>query len=195
LVGGVNPANLSVQRHTRGESASNPIVVEDVPDTPKIGRRPVNDPYLSGPMPTPSAQEVVSTLVRQKNLYPLVNALVRLVNNAAGVPPASYLPAYYPYSPYQYSYPYTYPYSYPYATSYPHASYHQYAVPFQPPPMKKRKLTNVPAGAADWDVPYPFPAGQGPRDYHSTWAHHRQQQLLDDLVGLVKSASQKAAAK
>ncbi|KAI0091298.1 hypothetical protein BDY19DRAFT_991864 [Irpex rosettiformis] len=213
LVSGVNPANLSVPRHTRGESPSNPIVVEDVPDTPTIGRQPV---YLPGPLPVPSTQEVLSALVRQKNLYSVVNALVRLVNNAAGTPvvpvpypPAAppstpiagssqasgYYPAYYPYSPYQYSYQYAYPYSYPYPASYPHSSYQQYAIPFQPPPLKKRKLTNVPAGAADWDVPYPFPAGQGPRDYHSTWAQHRQQQLLEDLVGLVKSASKKAAAK
>jgi len=89
-VSGVNPANLSVQRHTRGESPSNPIVVEDVPDTPTIGRQPA---YVSGPLPVPSPQEVLSTLVRQKNLYVVVDALVRLVNNAAGT---SVIPVPYP---------------------------------------------------------------------------------------------------
>ncbi|KAI0342851.1 hypothetical protein BDW22DRAFT_1304419, partial [Trametopsis cervina] len=211
LVGGVNPANLSMQRHTRGESPNNPIVVEDDRDTPMIGRRPVYHPgFLPGPLPVPSAQEVLSTLVKQRNLYPIVDALVRMVSSAGGphphVPsslpstpvagpsnPPTYISAYqYPYHPYQYAYPYYY--SYPY--QYPHPYVQGYSsMPGAPPPVKKRKLTDVPAGAADWDVPYPFAAGQGPPGYHSNWGRQRQQQLLDDLVGLIKSAAKKAAAK
>ncbi|KAI0694625.1 hypothetical protein BC835DRAFT_1213209, partial [Cytidiella melzeri] len=192
LVGGVNPANLSVQRHTRGESPNNPIVVEEVPDTPKIGRWPVHHPgIVPGQLPVPSTQEVLSTLVKQKNLYPVVDALLRLVSNAAGVAHAVPL---YSYHPYQYAYPYHYAYPYSYSNPYPHPNF-QFTTAASPSPAKKRKLTDVPAGAADWDVPYPFAAGQGPPGYHSNWGRQRQQQLLEDLVGLVKSASQKAAAK
>lgn len=221
LVGGVNPATLSVQRHTRGESPSNPIVVEDEHDTPRIGRRPVQNPALVGAqLPVPSTQEILATLLKQKNLYPVVDALLRLVATSSGtpvpvpplVPPllpstsststagSSQVPAYpptyqYSYYPYQYPYPYYYSYPYPYATPYYHAASFASSSPDGGPQAKKRKLSAVPAGAADWDVPYPFAAGQGPPGYHSNWGRQRQQQLLEDLVGLIQSAAKKAAAK
>ncbi len=63
------------------------------------------------------------------------------------------------------------------------------------PPAKKRKLTRVPAGAADWDVPYPFQEGEGPTAYKQTWVKERGRQLISQLIGLVKIAARKAAAK
>ncbi|OSX58858.1 hypothetical protein POSPLADRAFT_1121257, partial [Postia placenta MAD-698-R-SB12] len=58
-----------------------------------------------------------------------------------------------------------------------------------------RKLNNVPAGATDWDVPYPFQEGQGPQGYEATWAQQRARALLADLVGLIQGAAKKVAVK
>ena len=63
------------------------------------------------------------------------------------------------------------------------------------PPSKKRKLDRVPAGAADWDVPYPFQEGDGPDEYHKTWERERPKHLIAQLVKLVKMAARKAATK
>lgn len=222
LVGGVRPANLSLQRHTRGASASNPIVVEDEQQPASIGRRPLyRHTASSSQLPTPSSDEILATLVKQKNIFPVMDALLRLVagptrasvpsaalpapgssttapqssvpvhSQYAQVPPTSYA---HPYYPYGYSYPYYYSHPYYYSpTNYQHSST-GFSSRSAPPP-KRRKLTTVPAGAADWDVPYPFEAGQGPPDYQTNWERQRGQQLLEDLVGLVKSAAAKAAAK
>ncbi|PSS19955.1 hypothetical protein PHLCEN_2v3128 [Hermanssonia centrifuga] len=222
LVGGVRPATLSLQRHTRGASASNPIVVEDEQQPASIGRRPLyRHTASSSQLPTPSSDEILATLVKQKNIFPVMDALLRLVavparasvpsttlpvpgsstaapqssvpahTHYAQAPPTSYA---YPYYPYGYSYPYYYSHPYYYSP----ANYQHSSAGFSSrsaPPPKRRKLTTVPAGAADWDVPYPFEAGQGPPDYQTNWERQRGQQLLEDLVGLVKSAAAKAAAK
>ncbi|EPT05552.1 hypothetical protein FOMPIDRAFT_1077553, partial [Fomitopsis schrenkii] len=58
-----------------------------------------------------------------------------------------------------------------------------------------RRLNSVPAGASDWDVPYPFQAGQGPADYQTTWAKERAARLVRELVTLVRDAAKKAAVK
>ncbi|KZT73681.1 hypothetical protein DAEQUDRAFT_638799, partial [Daedalea quercina L-15889] len=58
-----------------------------------------------------------------------------------------------------------------------------------------RKLNSVPAGASDWDVPYPFEAGQGPADYQSTWAKERARRLVRELVTLVRDAAKKVAVR
>ncbi|KIJ62797.1 hypothetical protein HYDPIDRAFT_70859, partial [Hydnomerulius pinastri MD-312] len=58
-----------------------------------------------------------------------------------------------------------------------------------------RKLRHVPAGAADWDIPFPFAAGEGPEAYHNTWARERGKQLVTQLLGLVKGAVEKATVK
>ena len=67
--------------------------------------------------------------------------------------------------------------------------------PDRHPPVKKRKLNRVPAGATDWDVPYPFPAGEGPNEYHKTWERERGKNLIAQLVKLIKIAARKAATK
>ncbi|KAF8808710.1 hypothetical protein BYT27DRAFT_7052448, partial [Phlegmacium glaucopus] len=58
-----------------------------------------------------------------------------------------------------------------------------------------RKLNRVPAGATDWDVPYPFQEGEGPDEYYKTWERERGKHLVAQLVKLIKGAARKAATK
>ncbi|EJD48928.1 hypothetical protein AURDEDRAFT_183062 [Auricularia subglabra TFB-10046 SS5] len=58
----------------------------------------------------------------------------------------------------------------------------------RPPPPKKRRLSRVPSGAQDWDVPYPFPNGEGPEHYDETWSEKRGAKLVKDLIKLVSEA-------
>ncbi|KAJ8072483.1 hypothetical protein PM082_016042 [Marasmius tenuissimus] len=62
-------------------------------------------------------------------------------------------------------------------------------------PSKRRKLNHVPAGADDWDVPYPFQQGEGPQSYHDGWVQYRAKQLVSQLVALIRTASRKAALR
>ena len=64
-----------------------------------------------------------------------------------------------------------------------------------PPPVKRRKLYCVPAGAADWDVPYPFQEGDGPDGYHKTWEHKRSKELVLQFVKLIKLAERNGFIK
>ncbi|KAK0485192.1 hypothetical protein IW261DRAFT_1560846 [Armillaria novae-zelandiae] len=66
---------------------------------------------------------------------------------------------------------------------------------YQPGSTKRRKLRHVPAGANDWDVPYPFACGEGPEEYDANWAKERCKQLVSQLVSLIKTATRKAALK
>jgi len=65
--------------------------------------------------------------------------------------------------------------------------------PPQPPP-KRRKLSRVPAGAADWDVPFPFPPGEGPPNYKEEWTNERCERLISDFITLLRGGANKAAA-
>lgn len=73
--------------------------------------------------------------------------------------------------------------------------------PDQPPPnllqspSKRRKLSRVPAGAADWDVPFPFPPGEGPPNYKEEWTNERCERLISDFIALLREGATKAAAK
>ncbi|KAF8896408.1 hypothetical protein BD779DRAFT_1495746 [Infundibulicybe gibba] len=171
LVGGVHPANLSVGRLTRGTSSSNPIVVDDETDTPILGRgSKFRQPYLHSVdpalLPAPTNQDIVAMLIGQKDIFPVLESILRLIAAGAGPRP--------PPTP---------------------SAFQRPQQNDAPPPVKKRKLNRVPAGAADWDVPYPFPEGEGPDAYHSTWERQRGKQLISQLVGLIKSAARKAATK
>lgn len=66
--------------------------------------------------------------------------------------------------------------------------------PPQPPP-KRRKLSRVPAGAADWDVPFPFPPGEGPPNYQEEWTNERCERLISDFVALLREGANKATAR
>ncbi|EJF64967.1 hypothetical protein DICSQDRAFT_52824, partial [Dichomitus squalens LYAD-421 SS1] len=208
MVGGVNPANLSKTRYTRGTTAENPIVVEDEPTAqqPSIGKRPIR-PGPSDPsdLPRPTSEQILGTLLQQKNILPVVISLLRLL-----VPRAPSLASAPPSHPF-----YTYSHAPATASRPPRSqlpsfgaqtsaqtrsrspeqtsSHHSHG--FTAPPPKRRKLNSVPAGAGDWDVPYPFQEGQGPENYRSTWERERGKQLLADLVQLVRGAAQKAATK
>ncbi|KAH9917827.1 uncharacterized protein B0H18DRAFT_856837, partial [Fomitopsis serialis] len=165
LVGGVNPSQLAPQP---GTTAGNPIVLdEDDGDQPRsIGRYPIADGAAPS-LPAVPGPEILQTLAQQGSVLPLVESLVRLLTGtitAAAAPPA-----------------------FPRRTGWERTS------PSAPPPPKRRKLNSVPAGASDWDVPYPFQDGQGPADYQSTWAKERAHRLVRDLVGLVRGAAKKAA--
>ncbi|KAK0469805.1 uncharacterized protein EV420DRAFT_1742362 [Desarmillaria tabescens] len=72
---------------------------------------------------------------------------------------------------------------------------HSWRRDYQPGSAKRRKLRHVPAGANDWDVPYPFARGEGPEEYDANWAKERCKQLVSQLVGLIKAATRKAALK
>ena len=67
-------------------------------------------------------------------------------------------------------------------------------IPSQPSP-KRRKLSRVPAGAADWDVPFPFQPGEGPPNYQDEWTNERCERLISDFVTLLREGTKKAAAR
>ncbi|CDO73726.1 hypothetical protein BN946_scf185015.g54 [Trametes cinnabarina] len=170
MVGGVNPANLARVRHTRGTTAENPIVVEDEPEIqpqPSIGKSPVQpSPLDPSQLPKPTAEQILGTLLKQKNIFPVLVSLLRLL--APGAPSLASVPPGYPYYPYPY--PYAAPYAPPESRAQPlarsqtpsqsSASDSRPSTSSGAPPLKRRKLNSVPAGAADWDVPYPFQEGQ-----------------------------------
>lgn len=176
LVGGIKPAKLSL-RHNTGTNSANPIVVED-DDTPTLGRlskfqHPYTPPVDPSLLPTPPIQDVVSTLIVQKDIFPVLENLLRLIASCSSDSSLQ--------------------------TSSPGAADTQRrpvsSATLSPRPIKKRKLNRVPAGAVDWDVPYPFPPGEGPNAYRTTWERQRGKQLLSQLLGLIKGAARKAATK
>ncbi len=190
MVGGVNPANLPRPRDTRGTTAEDPIVVEEepsLPQHPSIGKRPVR-PGPSDPsqLPRPTSEQILGSLLQQKNVFPVVVSLLRLL--APGAPSLASVPPTYPY-------PQQAPPTHSTPSFWSRSQSPEQAAGASAPPLKRRKLNSVPAGAADWDVPYPFQEGQGPENYRITWERERGKQLLADLVQLVKGAAQKAATK
>ena len=198
MVGGVNPAKLPKPRDARGTTAEDPIVVEEepsLPQQPSIGKRPVRaGPADPSQLPHPTSEQILGSLLQQKNVFPVVVSLLRLL--APGAPSLAAVPPNYP------SYPYSsYGSSVASAPSWTRSQSPEQTAGAAPsagvsaPPLKRRKLNSVPAGAADWDVPYPFQEGQGPENYRTNWERERSKQLLADLVHLVKGAAQKAATK
>ncbi|KAH8099971.1 hypothetical protein BXZ70DRAFT_196999 [Cristinia sonorae] len=173
LVGGINPAKIALPR---GSSANNPILVDDEDDTPTIGIHPPYYPMAPAPAayPAPSSDDIIQTLIKQKNIFPVVGALLSLVSRTSE---GQSIWSQYNSQPSGFHRPYV------------------NGSTQNNPPSKRRKVNDVPAGAVDWDVPYPFPTGEGPANYRSNWERQRSKQLIEDLIGLVKSAARKAAAK
>ena len=170
LISGLDPSTLSTKYH-KGATSQNPIIVEDELDPPPLGKRDAYS-FDSSLLPSPPSDEVVSSLVKQKNIFPVLESLLRLLSGA-GVSNIS--PALTPFcSP---------------ASSFNALSKERGAAP------KRRKLNSVPAGAADWDVPYPFQQGEGPTDYRLYWEKERLKQLLSQIGVLVKGAKRSAAAR
>lgn len=67
-------------------------------------------------------------------------------------------------------------------------------IPSQQPP-KRRKLSQVPAGATDWDVPFPFPPGEGPSNYQEEWTTERCEHLISEFITLLREGTNKATAR
>lgn len=174
MVGGINPAQLST-RSSRGTTVNNPIVVEE--ETPSISKSSwkARQPQLPPNAPLPSSQAIADSLVSQGNIFPVLRSLMPYFGVSANVGCCA-------------------------GGSSTHRFYlHNQGETNVPsltaPPLKKRKLHSVPAGAKDWDVPYPFPANEGPPRYLESWEKERGKKLMMQLIALVREAVQKAAAK
>ena len=173
-VGGIT---TSVLPKTRGSTPSNPILIDDDDDTPMIGRRSGSESAQSplDPMKLaqPTNEEVVSILVGQKDIFPVLESILKLIAKGAQSKPPPPLRL----------------------TGFERRSPAQIREAALGPPAKKRKLNRVPAGALDWDVPFPFADGEGPTAYHRNWERDRGKQLISQLLKLIKIAARKAAAK
>ncbi len=171
LIGGLKPSDLSTSYH-RGATSQNPIIVEDELDPPLLGKHSTFS-LNSASLPPPTSEEVVSSLVKQKNIFPVLESLLRLLSGTGVL------------------------YTFPVAT---------FSRPFDSASLnsggqergiapKRRRLNSVPAGAADWDVPYPFQQGEGPSQYRRHWEKERLKQLLSQLAVLIRGARRSAAAR
>ena len=173
VIGGMNPSSLST-RHHKGATSQNPIIIEDELDPPLLGKHSTLS-LNSTSLPPPTSEEVVSSLVKQRNIFPVLESLLRLLSGT-GVPCASPASAF--------SCP-----SDPASSSSGGLAQELAQAP------KRRRLNSVPAGAADWDVPYPFQQGEGPSQYRRHWEKERLKQLLSQLTVLIKGAKRSAAAR
>lgn len=157
LVSGLNPAQI--KHDTRGKTARNPIIIsEDCP--PRVPG--ISEQLEQLNLPIPTSREIVYTLIRQKNIFPVLASILKLVAKGQS------------------------------QTSSPARAESQQQ---HGRPTKRRKLRNVPAGAADWDIPFPFKEDEGPEAYRENWEKERGKQLMSQLVSIIKSATQKAAAR
>ncbi|KAH9068399.1 hypothetical protein EDB83DRAFT_2376269 [Lactarius deliciosus] len=169
LIGGLKPSTLSTRYH-KGTTSQNPIIVEDELDPPLLGKHSTLS-LNSTSLPPPASEEVVSSLVKQRNIFPVLESLLRLLSGT-GVPCTS-----------------------PVATFSCPTDSASSSSGGSGPALKRRKLNSVPAGAADWDVPYPFQRGEGPSQYRRHWEKERLKQLLSQLVVLIKGARRSAATR
>ena len=203
LVGSVKPAQLythpsqpiPVQQHSpiRGSTPTHPIVLDDDQDAPHIGEQPcaqIQMPHrLDQLNPEILRSNILNSLTQEKNIFPVLESLIKLLGGEPLFTPSN-------------------PPSQSFARPYGHGIFNaQYPPPVAPPsatsssttptapPPKRRKLKHVPAGAVDWDIPFPFAAGEGPERYRDTWARDRAKQLATQLLELVQNAAKRAAIK
>ncbi|KIM39888.1 hypothetical protein M413DRAFT_187029 [Hebeloma cylindrosporum] len=185
LVGGVKPAalthvNSTSQLFMPGSTPSNPILVDEEDDTPILGRRSRSkeQPYIDPALLTaPTNQEIVAVLIGQKDIFPILEGVLKLVMRSATGETAATTGSKRQSNPKS------------------NNNRSKTSSTFSGHPVKKRKLNRVPAGATDWDVPYPFPEGEGPDAYRKTWERERGKQLISQLIKLIKTAARKAATK
>jgi hypothetical protein len=165
LVAGVKPSTIT---HIRGTTSSNPIVIDDE-DTPLLGRqsqsRETRHRYINPALLKAPTNEDIVSVLIGQKD---IFPVLKSILDPIGKDPTRRTPA---------------------------TSLQSRHNSFKHPPNKKRKLDRVPAGAADWDVPYPFQEGEGPDEYRKTWERERQKHLVVQLVKLVKMAARKAATK
>lgn len=169
----------------RGASPSNPIVLDDrETENSQRPSRPMgrsNVEYLknldSSQLPTPTTQEVVDMLIKLKDIFPVLQSILKLlVSGGATDAQGRGNPA-------------------PMTSARGWTSQAGRRRISVQPLVKRRKLNRVPAGAVDWDVPYPFMDGEGPEAYRQNWTKDRTRQLIAQLIGLVRVALEKATAK
>ena len=132
---------------------------------------------------------IVTSLAKEKNIFPVLESLIKLLGGEPHLPPAMPIPP-----------PFARPYGRGISNVQPSSPVTSLTSPIvsttpAAPPQKRRKLKHVPAGAADWDVPFPFAAGEGPEAYRDTWARDRAKQLMTQLLELVQNAAKRAAIK
>ena len=203
LVGSVKPAQLYThgphpipvqQPHSPicGLTPTHPIVLDDDRDTPPIGKHPHNQlqmpQHLDQLDPEILRSNIMNSLTKEKNILPVLESLIKLLGGEPHLPTANPPPQ-------------------PFARPYGHGIFNTQSSspavllsspvstnPTAPPP-KRRKLKHVPAGAIDWDVPFPFAAGEGPEAYRDTWARDRAKQLVTQLLELIQTAAKRAAIK
>ncbi|KAH0833305.1 hypothetical protein J3R83DRAFT_12370 [Lanmaoa asiatica] len=206
LVGCVKPARLytgprpTPVRQPRshspicGSTPTHPIVLDDDQDTPHIGKHPCDQlqmpQHLDQLNPEILRSNILCSLTKEKNIFPVLESLIKLLGGEPHLPSANPPPQ-------------------PFARPYGHGVFNTQSPPPVPPlstlgsstttsavPLpKRRKLKHVPAGAVDWDIPFPFATGEGPEAYRDTWARDRAKQLVTQLLELVQNATQRAAIK
>ncbi|KAL1758606.1 hypothetical protein FB107DRAFT_206751 [Schizophyllum commune] len=163
----------SVPAIAPGDAPSRPIIVED-------------HPHLDPRLPVPTTAEIVQTLMNTKEVLPLLLRTLLLVARSPHLPTAATSPS---------------------GSATPSDRPRRRRIgpslkdaPPPPPPKDpsnkgKRKLTKVPAGAQDWDVPFPFQEGEGPEDYQQKWEKQRTRRLIGQLINLIKAAAKKTAVR
>ncbi|KAL5485989.1 hypothetical protein ACEPAI_7033 [Sanghuangporus weigelae] len=152
-----------------GMSKENPIVVEEGTTSHVVPPLQTQEIQSST---NATSQVIADTLVSQGSIFPVLRSLVPYLGLSTNVGCCN------DYTPYQYR-----------------AHEQNRSSNIIAPPLKRRKLNSVPAGAKDWDVPYPFPANEGPPNYLESWKKKRGKKLMMRLVSLVREAVQKATAK
>ncbi|KAF8135047.1 hypothetical protein EV363DRAFT_1415691 [Boletus edulis] len=206
LVGCVKPAQLyshpqptPVQQSRShspicGSTPTHPIVLDDDDDAPHIGKRSCSQLQMPQTLdqldPDTLRSNIMNSLAKEKNILPVLESLIKLLGGEPHLPPPNPPPR-------------------PFARPYGNRIFNMQPSPFIPPrsasgvstttsavpPPKRRKLKHVPAGAVDWDIPFPFAPGEGPEAYRDTWARDRTKQLATQLLKLVKNAAKRAAIK
>jgi hypothetical protein len=91
-VGGINLSTTLPQ--PRGSTPSNPILIDDDGDAPMIGRRKgksreaSQNPIDPMNLPQPTNEEIVSVLVGQKDIFPVLESILKLIAQGAQPTPA-----------------------------------------------------------------------------------------------------------
>ncbi|KAJ7475841.1 hypothetical protein FB451DRAFT_258959 [Mycena latifolia] len=183
VVAGVRPAHLPARSApapiaTRGTTSSNPIFVDDEVRPPPVSRfkRMLRSDVDLGQLPPPSNQDIVSTLIKQRDIFPLLENILKFIAAQASPHLAS-------------------EFSRSRSCSSDAGSRSQTPSDEGSTTRKRRKLRHVPAGAELWDVPFPFNEGEGPKTYRDDWGKDRGKKLIAELVALIKGAARKAAVQ